>query len=304
MPTATAAWPGLRCSSRPGPRRPRLCASCPPPGRGRCSSTARSRPARSVSTSRSRCRSWGSRRALRPRCEPHSPTGFPSSSASGRRRSAAIPISAPSHRSRARGLALDGSAGPGVAAPGVGLVTSVPGRNEGGAARYGTISGSSAAAAVVAGAAALLAQARPDLDAAGLRGALVASARRGVGGARSGDRRPGCRIVDGARRRPAARGVRCASPRRTPALRPGHAPQCLAQGRDRRASAGCRARRSRRHHQARARRAPAGRLEARQAVADGGRCCPAAPGGLSGAIRARRGAGRQAPRSPGRPPCP
>ena len=58
---------------------------------------------------------------------------------------------------------------------------SVPGRNEGGAARYGTISGSSAAAAVVAGAAALLAEARPDLDAAGLRGALVADAR-GVGG--------------------------------------------------------------------------------------------------------------------------
>ena len=61
-------------------------------------------------------------------------------------------------------------------------MTSVPGRNEGGAARYGTLSGSSAAAAVVAGAAALLAEARPDLDAAGLRGALVATARRGVGG--------------------------------------------------------------------------------------------------------------------------
>ena len=76
------------------------------------------------------------------------------------------------------GLALDGSQGTEVAAPGVGLVTSVPGRNEGGTARYGTLSGSSAAAAVVAGAAALLAEARPDLDAAGLRGALVTSARR------------------------------------------------------------------------------------------------------------------------------
>ena len=80
------------------------------------------------------------------------------------------------------GLAFDGSFGAEVAAPGVGLVTSVPGRNEGGAARYGTLSGSSAAAAVVAGSAALLAEARPDLDAAGLRGALVATARRGVGG--------------------------------------------------------------------------------------------------------------------------
>jgi minor extracellular serine protease Vpr len=80
------------------------------------------------------------------------------------------------------GLSLDASQGPAIAAPGVGLVTSVPGRNEGGVARYGTISGSSAAAAVTAGAAALVAQARPDLDAAGLRGALVASARRGPGG--------------------------------------------------------------------------------------------------------------------------
>jgi minor extracellular serine protease Vpr len=84
------------------------------------------------------------------------------------------------------GLALDGGAGTEVAAPGVGLVTSVPGRNEGGSARYGTLSGSSAAAAVVAGSAALLAQARPDLDAAGLRSALVATARRGVGGEEPG----------------------------------------------------------------------------------------------------------------------
>jgi Subtilase family len=84
------------------------------------------------------------------------------------------------------GLALDGGARPELAAPGVGLVTSVPGRSEGGAARYGTISGSSAAAAVVAGAAALLADARPDLDAGALRGALVATARRGVSGAGAG----------------------------------------------------------------------------------------------------------------------
>ena len=84
------------------------------------------------------------------------------------------------------GLALDGGARPELAAPGVGLVTSVPGRSEGGAARYGTISGSSAAAAVVAGAAALLADARPDLDAGGLRGALAATARR-AGGAGTGN---------------------------------------------------------------------------------------------------------------------
>ncbi|HEX5582302.1 S8 family serine peptidase [Gaiella sp.] len=84
------------------------------------------------------------------------------------------------------GLAFDGSLQPELGAPGVGLVTSVPGRNEGGSARYGTISGSSAAAAVVAGAAALLADARPDLDAAGLRAALVGTSRRGNGGAAVG----------------------------------------------------------------------------------------------------------------------
>jgi hypothetical protein len=79
------------------------------------------------------------------------------------------------------GLSLDGGAGAELAAPGVGLVTAVPGRNEGGAARYGTLSGSSAAAALVTGSAALLAQARPDIDAAGLRSALVATARRRTG---------------------------------------------------------------------------------------------------------------------------
>jgi subtilisin family serine protease len=84
------------------------------------------------------------------------------------------------------GLAFDGGPGAEIVAPGVGLVTSVPGRNEGGAARYGTLSGSSAAAAVVAGAAALLAQARPDLDASGLRGALAAAARRAGTGADPG----------------------------------------------------------------------------------------------------------------------
>ena len=82
------------------------------------------------------------------------------------------------------GLAFDGGPKPEVSAAGVGLATSDPGRNEDGAARYGTLSGSSAAAALTAGAAALLAQARPDLDAAGLKQALVASTRPGVGGSR------------------------------------------------------------------------------------------------------------------------
>jgi len=76
------------------------------------------------------------------------------------------------------GLAFDGAQKPEVNAAGIGLATADPGRDEDGAARYGTLSGSSAAAALTAGAAALLAQARPDLDAAGLKQALVASARR------------------------------------------------------------------------------------------------------------------------------
>jgi hypothetical protein len=49
--------------------------------------------------------------------------------------------------------------------------------NPGTSARYGTVNGTSGAAALVAGAAALLAQARPDLDAQALKSLIVASAR-------------------------------------------------------------------------------------------------------------------------------
>jgi subtilisin family serine protease len=75
-----------------------------------------------------------------------------------------------------RGLAFDGGLKPDVIAPGVALLTSQPGRAADGSPAFGTVSGSSAAAAVVAGAAALLAQARPQLDAAALKGALVGTA--------------------------------------------------------------------------------------------------------------------------------
>ena len=158
------------------------------------------------------------------------------------------------------GLALDGGARPELAAPGVGLVTSVPGRSEGGAARYGTISGSSAAAAVVAGAAALLADARPDLDAGGLRGALSATVRR-VGGAGTGRaRRPRGRIRGRARRRPAGRGAR--RPRRSGHPGDGHrdAAQRLAQAPRRPAAARVGHDRRDRDHEPRARRAPARRV--------------------------------------------
>jgi hypothetical protein len=75
------------------------------------------------------------------------------------------------------GLAFDGRVKPELVAPGVSLATAEPGANSDQSARFGTVSGTSAAAAIVAGTAALLAQARPELDAAALKGVLVASAR-------------------------------------------------------------------------------------------------------------------------------
>jgi subtilisin family serine protease len=77
-----------------------------------------------------------------------------------------------------RGLVLDGSLKPDLAAPGVSVPTSEPGRGDDGEVRFGTISGTSAAAAVTAGVAAVLAQGRPALGARGLHGLLVGSAQR------------------------------------------------------------------------------------------------------------------------------
>jgi subtilisin family serine protease len=77
-----------------------------------------------------------------------------------------------------RGLAFDGSLKPDLAAPGVSVPTSEPGRGDEGEVRFGTISGTSAAAAVTAGVAAVLAQGRPELGARGLRAALIGSAQR------------------------------------------------------------------------------------------------------------------------------
>ena len=76
-----------------------------------------------------------------------------------------------------RGLAYDARVKPDLAAPGVVLATAEPGRNDDGSARYGTVNGSSGAAAVVAGAAALLAQLRPGLGATELSGLLVGTAQ-------------------------------------------------------------------------------------------------------------------------------
>ena len=77
-----------------------------------------------------------------------------------------------------RGLALGGVLKPDLVAAGVAVPTSEPGRGDEGEVRFGTVSGTSAAAAVAAGAAAVLAQGRPRLGAAELRGLLVGSAQR------------------------------------------------------------------------------------------------------------------------------
>ncbi len=76
-----------------------------------------------------------------------------------------------------RGLAFDGRVKPDVSAPGVALTTSEPGANEDGTPRFGTVNGSSPAAAVVAGAAAVLAEARPALRAIDLKSLLAGTAR-------------------------------------------------------------------------------------------------------------------------------
>jgi subtilisin family serine protease len=76
-----------------------------------------------------------------------------------------------------RGLAFDGRVKPELAGPGVSVLTTEPGVNADGSPRLGTLNGSSAAAAAVAGVAAVLAEARPRLDASQLKGALVGSAQ-------------------------------------------------------------------------------------------------------------------------------
>jgi minor extracellular serine protease Vpr len=74
------------------------------------------------------------------------------------------------------GLAFDGRVKPDVAAPGVVLATADAGQNPDGSARYATVNGSSAAAAVVTGAAALLAELRTDLGASDLKSLLAGTA--------------------------------------------------------------------------------------------------------------------------------
>ena len=74
-----------------------------------------------------------------------------------------------------RGFSFDGVFKPEITAPGVSVPTSEPGRTDEGEVRFGTVSGSSAAAAVTGGAAAVLAEARPRASAVDLLGLLVGS---------------------------------------------------------------------------------------------------------------------------------
>jgi hypothetical protein len=78
-----------------------------------------------------------------------------------------------------QGLAFDGSVKPDVVAPGIALATAEPGTATDGSPLYGTVNGTSGAAATVAGAAALLAQMRPSLDGPSLDSLLVGYAQRG-----------------------------------------------------------------------------------------------------------------------------
>jgi len=64
-----------------------------------------------------------------------------------------------------------------VAGPGVGVVTVDPGARSDGSSRFVLVDGTSAAAAAVAGEAAIVVEARPGLTAAELRSALVGTAR-------------------------------------------------------------------------------------------------------------------------------
>jgi subtilisin family serine protease len=76
-----------------------------------------------------------------------------------------------------RGLAFEGGFKPELVAPGVAVPTSEPGRGQEGEVRYGTVSGTSAAAAVAAGAAAVVAEGLPRAGALDLAGLLVGSAQ-------------------------------------------------------------------------------------------------------------------------------
>ena len=78
-----------------------------------------------------------------------------------------------------QGLAFDGSIKPDIAAPGIAIATAEPGSAPDSSPLYGAVNGTSAAAATVAGGAALLAEMRPSLDGPALQSLLVGYAQPG-----------------------------------------------------------------------------------------------------------------------------
>ena len=80
-----------------------------------------------------------------------------------------------------RGLAFGGGLKPDLTAPGVAIPTSEPGRGEELEVRFGTVSGTSVSAAIVAGVAAVLAEGRPQSSAPELAALLRGSAQRQPG---------------------------------------------------------------------------------------------------------------------------
>ena len=134
------------------------------------------------------CRSSGFRSTPPPSCAALSARACRPSCRSARPPSTRTPSMEAWRRSLSTGLALDGSAQPEIGAPGVGLVTSVPGRNKGGSARYGTISGLQRCGRGRRRSGGLARRREgPISTQAACRGALAAAARRGSTGC---DRRP------------------------------------------------------------------------------------------------------------------
>jgi subtilisin family serine protease len=77
-----------------------------------------------------------------------------------------------------QGLAYDSGVKPNLAAPGIAIASAEPGLAADGSALYGTVNGTSAAAATVGGAVALLAQMRPSLDGLALESLVAGYAQR------------------------------------------------------------------------------------------------------------------------------
>jgi subtilisin family serine protease len=138
------------------------------------------------------------------------PTGAAEAILAGRRAGVDVGVAIGSGRSAAngglrlvaafssRGLAFDSGLKPNLVAPGVGIATSEPGTAADGTPRWGTVSGTSVAAATVAGTAALLVEMRPALTGASLESLLSGYARPVTAAAEAtgaGELQPGAAAV-------------------------------------------------------------------------------------------------------------